>query len=288
MPASIRAALTCAYRDVVAMGLCGWRLESVPAPSDGGETTATPAMRPMLRCDACGTSIGLWNVASGRPPPGSSTYESAASAARLRALSQPQEASASGAGAAATAMMYITTRGTIAGGPAVVRSTIAGGALPAAAAGASPVVGVKRRREDDAHGDDLESVAASAPSELQPQLLTGGTFGSASLAPFHPRAAHRPFCPWINAAPAGVSHEPGTTPALCGWQRTAAALLPPQHEVVVAMMAGSTASPGAAHAHSDAAAVVAEPAAATAALNPAAARALVRTMLAGGGVPKVT
>ena len=296
LPPSVDAAQACAARDAVFIALCGWRLvhpthTSLP-PSNGQQDE-----RAVLRCDTCGISVGLWNLPRGRPPPGSPAYAQAASAVRLQALSHTgREQRSDAVGAAATAMMY-ASRGTH-----TVLRTIAGGALPG-----SPVTGpfgsaavaavgggggnapsepaAKRQRlGDDASGSsvaDVEAVAATAPHELQPKAAAGG---SAGQGPFHPVRSHRPYCPWINARPAGASSDvapaaPAGGQLLCGWQRMAMAYLPQGHAA-----AGLSGAGGAATQASEGAAVSqAAGAAGAAALTPVAARALVRTLLSGRG-----
>ena len=295
LPPAVDAAQTCAARDAVFIALCGWRLilpqsTSHPPAANGHDETG------VLRCDTCGISVGLWNMPRGRPPPGSPAYAQAASSVRLQALSQAgREQRSDAVGAAATAMMY-TSRGT----HGVVR-TIAGGSLrgspgpfgaatPAAAFGngtpAEPAA-KRQRLGDDATSSaaDVDAVAATAPHELQPKAANvPGNGASAHVEPFQPVRSHRPFCPWVNARPAAVASDVAAAmQLLCGWQRTAMAVLPQGH--AAAAPPGASGSGGT---DAQAGELAASQAGGAAVMTPVAARALVRTLLSGkgGAVPK--
>jgi len=275
VPPPVAQAERRAEADACWLAVCGWRCDaraaaqrSSTAHPSAAEQGRLDASQRSLRCDACGACVGLWNLAVGRPPPGSPAYAHAAAAARLASLSLPSRAATS-----SSELVNVTALAYAAQPRTTMLRTIAGGA-PASAVAAqedhpSGAFGAKRRRTDDGAGVcDADCGLFAAAAALQPQE----GLSQAGLPLFDALSAHRPACPWACAWPAAAEPDAPPPPKGCaaGWMRTLRAVLPED-------AAASQASTADAHTHTASQAVHAPPRTRTA----ADAREVVRQLLAG-------
>jgi C3HC zinc finger-like len=204
LPAEVAAALRDSAEDAAWIALCGWRA----SPSAGGVSAAG-----LLRCGACGVTVGLWNHALGAPPAeDAAAFEQLARAARMRSLSAPQRATA-GAAAEGAAAATLALRAVVAGAPGASSlglRTIAGGTHQASRSSAGRIDGPFGRKRA---GEPSDAGAAKAAR------VEEGAGGS-----FEPLLAHRPYCPWAHGW--RCEAEGSSEPLLPGWLRTLDAVAP--------------------------------------------------------------